>query len=91
MGHAHSLCFCTHYLTVLLDTHTHTHTCSSLSLAICLQDWFSTHLKHLVLELGRSGAGVMATDGSRMSTMSSQYLEEGVAEQPERAPLDLTE
>ncbi|CAI8041439.1 Exocyst complex component 4 [Geodia barretti] len=54
-------------------------------------DWFSGHLKHLVMELGRSGAGVLATDGAKMSTMSSQYYEESVTEQTEGVPLDLTE
>ena len=54
------------------------------------QDWFSGHLKQLVMELGRSGAGLLATDGASMSMMSSHLSEEEVTE-PERAPLDLTE
>ena len=67
--------------------------CLSHSLAcdLYVQDWFSGHLKHLVMELGRSGAGVVATDGAKMSTMSSQYYEESVTEQTEGVPLDLTE
>ena len=46
------------------------------------------------MELGRSGAGVLATDGAKMSTMSmspSQYYEESLVEPQERIPLDLTE
>ena len=41
------------------------------------------------MELGRSVSGILSTDGAKMSTMSSYYADDN--EQPERAPLDLTE
>lgn len=72
--------------TVYCDTY-----CDSLPPSLPLfKDWFSTHLKQLVMELGRAGSGLMATDGASMSTMSS-HLSDDETSEPERAPLDLTE
>ena len=53
------------------------------------QDWFSSHLKQLVMELSKSGATV--ADGANMSTASSLHFSDDDTCNQERAPLDLTE
>ena len=53
------------------------------------QDWFSSHLKQLVMELSKSGT--TATDGANMSTASSSHFSDDDTIDLERAPLDLTE
>ena len=70
-----------------------------LSLSVC-QDWFSSHLGQLVMELATSGGvvapptsspGSTVTDGTSMSTMASTNFSEEDPSDQERMPLDLTE